>query len=204
MNKGFSNVVRKEIQHLILNHSQIGVLLMNAIFKRRSVRNWNNKKVEREKIEKLLRAAMQAPSAGNQRGWEFIVIEKKSKLTELSAMSPYSGVLANASVAIVLVVNLKILRFSENWEHDLSAAAQNMLIQSVDEGLGGVWLGVTPINEREEFISGNLELPDYIRPFCVIALGYPEKEDGNKFIDYFNPKKIHFETYNLTETTAAM
>lgn len=70
---------------------------MEIIFKRKSLRNYLNKKVENEKIEKILRAAMQASTAGNQQEWEFIVIDDKEILHSLANISPYSSFLKNAS-----------------------------------------------------------------------------------------------------------
>ena len=63
---------------------------MDAIFKRISVRKYEDRPVEPEKVEKILRAAMAAPSARNQQPWEFYVVTSKEKIRELSQCSPYA------------------------------------------------------------------------------------------------------------------
>lgn len=78
---------------------------MQEIMNRRSIRKFLNKPVEKEKIERLLRAAMQAPSAGNQQPWEFIVVEDRQALDRLSQMSPYSKPVAGSAVTLVLLAN---------------------------------------------------------------------------------------------------
>lgn len=67
---------------------------MNAIFNRASVRVFKDAPVEKEKIEMLLKAAMQAPSAGNQQPWEFIVVEDKKTLEQLSETDAYAKFVA--------------------------------------------------------------------------------------------------------------
>lgn len=79
------------------------MIKIEEIFKRRSIRKYQNVQVEKEKIEKLLKAAMQAPSAGNQQPWEFIVVEDKKFLSSLSEMSPYSKLISDTPLTIILV-----------------------------------------------------------------------------------------------------
>ena len=74
---------------------------MDSIFHRVSIRKYQDKPVEKEKTEAILRAAMQAPSAANQQPWEFYVVTDKEILKELSEASPYAKMVANAPVAIV-------------------------------------------------------------------------------------------------------
>ena len=66
---------------------------MNEIFTRRSVRKYADKPVEKEKVEKLLRRAMQAPSATNQQPWEFIVVDDKELLKKLSSFHSFCKLL---------------------------------------------------------------------------------------------------------------
>ena len=121
---------------------------MNSIFNRRSVRKYLLKSIEPEKTEKLIRAAMQAPSAGNQQPWEFIIVREKECLEKLSEVSQYSGLVKNAPLAIVMLVNKECLKYPDYWEQDLSAAAQNILLEAVEIGLGAVWLGIAPEIDR--------------------------------------------------------
>lgn len=168
---------------------------MDAIFNRRSIRRFKKQAVEQEKIEKLLRAAMQAPSAVNQQPWEFIVVQNKGSLERLAGISPYSKMVADAPLAIVLLGNEDRMRLQIHWEQDMAAAAQNILLEATYLGLGGVWLGVAPAQERMKLISDLYELKSKLRPFCVIPIGYPEEGQENKFVDRFDPSRIHYDTY---------
>jgi nitroreductase len=166
---------------------------MDSIFTRRSVRTYLEKAVEPEKIENLLRAAMQAPSAGNQQSSEFLVVQDAAALMQLSKMSPYSRLIAKAPLAIILLGNTDRMKFPENWEQDLGAAAENLLLEAADQGLGAVWLGVHPLKERIDAIRGQFSLPERFRPFAVIAAGYPETETANHFADRWNAERVHYE-----------
>lgn len=166
---------------------------MQEIFMRRSIRQYLPQPIEKEKIERLLRAAMQAPSAGNQQPWEFIVTEEKAQLQKLSLLSPYAGPVKGAAAAFVLLGNEKQMKFPENWQMDMAAAAENILLESVHLGLGAVWLGVAPLQERMEYIKAFYSLPDFIRPFGVIALGYPAADPG--FIDRYDAARVHYNQY---------
>ena len=166
---------------------------MNSIFKRRSVRTYLEKPVEPEKIETLLRAAMQAPSAGNQQASEFLVVQDAAALRQLSQMSPYAGLLAKAPLAIVLLGSTQRMKFSENWEQDLGAAAENLLLEATELGLGAVWLGVHPLKERIDAVKAQFSLPEKLRPFAVVAVGYPKEENANHFVDRWNAERVHYE-----------
>lgn len=163
---------------------------MKTIDIRRSIRSFTDKKVEAETIEQLLRAAMQAPSAYNQRAWEFLVVEDKEILAELSKMSDYAGPVNKSAVTIVVMANESNLSVPECWQQDLGAATQNILLEAVEHGLGAVWMAAAPTEDRITYIKELFELPEEIKPYSVIALGYSDAE--NKYIDRFEPNKIHY------------
>ena len=154
---------------------------MDQIFKRTSIRRYLDQPVEPEKTEYLLKAAMQAPSAGNQQPWEFYVITNRDILEKLSKISPYAGPAAAA------------VRNECEWpqvsDYDVSLAMGNMWLAAGDVGLGGVWLGVSPFKDRMDAVSEILNLPDSVRPFAIFAYGYPAREP--KAHDRFDPSKIH-------------
>lgn len=164
---------------------------MNSIFVRRSVRKFTDKKVEKSKIEKLLRAAMQAPSAANGQPWEFIVVEGSENLNLLSQLSPYAWPVKNSPLAVVITGNKKRTMCPENLEQDLGAATQNLLLEAVELGLGAVWLGVTPVKERMKYVKKLYNLTD-TEPYCVIAVGYPEACNVNVFVDRFDESRITY------------
>lgn len=166
---------------------------MDTIFNRRSIRKYQDKPVEKEKIEKLLRAAMQAPSAANQQAWEFIVVENKDTLNKLSEMSPYSKMVSNSAVTFVVAANKDNFKVATAWQQDLGAATENLLLEASYLGLGAVWLGTAVSEENMKFVTDLFKLPDNILPFAVIAVGYPDQK--NTFIDRFDEKKVHYENW---------
>ncbi len=166
---------------------------MEAIFNRRSIRKYSGEKVEESKIEKILRAAMQAPSAGNQQAWEFVVIRDKEMLKKLSEVSQYSKMAANADVVIVVLANEEYMRYPLYWQQDLGAATENMMLQAVTEGLGSVWIAAAPREDRIATMRKILSLPKTVIPFCMVAVGYPDQEV--KTADKWDANKVHYEEY---------
>jgi len=164
-----------------------------AIYQRRSIRRFTSSLIEPEKIEILLKSAMQAPSAGNQQPWEFLVITSKKTLFHLSKTHPYATPLENATLGIVMLSNQKSLKYSEYWQQDLAAATQTLLLQAVELGLGAVWTGIAPDEGRMNYIEKLFNLPSHIIPFALLALGYPAYPSITE--NRFNAKKIHYETY---------
>lgn len=167
---------------------------MDIILNRRSVRKFTLKNVEPEKISRLLHAAMQAPSATNQQPWEFIVVDDKAKVEKLSEFSPYSKMLMEAPIAIIMLERQR-LRAQEFAPQDMGACTENLLLQAVEEGLGAVWMGVGKNNPRESFLIDMFNLPENIKPFAVIAVGYPADENANKFVDRYDETRVHYNNY---------
>ena len=167
---------------------------MEVIFNRRSIRKYVDKPVEKEKMEKLLRAAMQAPSAGNQQPWEFIIVEDKERLKKLSEASPYSKMVANSPVTVVLLSRKEGVKFPPCIPQDMGAAAENLLLEAVQLGLGAVWLGIAPVQERMNYIKDLFSLPESIEPFALIPVGYPDGQK-NEFVDRFDATRIHYENW---------
>jgi nitroreductase len=166
---------------------------MREIFERVSVRTFTARPVEAEKVMRLLEAAMQAPSAGNQQPWEFAVVDDRALLDALSEASPYAGPLKRAPLGIVVLGRYDELRFVEDVPSDLSAATENILLEAVHLGLGACWLGTAPIAERMAHISKTLNLPENVRPYAMIALGYPDKE--KQATPRFDETRIHRNGY---------
>lgn len=126
---------------------------MDNLFMRHSVRRFKNTEVEPEKIEKLVKAGMAAPTAGNQQESRFIVVTDRDLLEKLSKCSPYAGCAAKAPLAIVPVADLNGAKFPEFWQQDLAAAMENILVEAVSLDLGGVWLGAAPLEERTDYLT---------------------------------------------------
>lgn len=168
---------------------------MREIFERRSIRQYTDKEVTNAEVEKLLRAAMQAPSACNEQTWEFIVVRDKEMLSALAATHPYAKMLPGASCAVLVCGNLErqVTTPHEYWIQDCSAATQNLLLEAVHLGIGAVWIGVHPIMERSEKIRKMLGLPEHVLPLNMIALGYPAKRPAKK--DAYKEEYVHWEKW---------
>lgn len=172
---------------------------MNTIDIRRSVRRFKDIPVENEKIEKILRAGMQAPSRSNQQPWEFIVVTDKDKLLELSAFSPFSRRMKKAPLAIVVLRRTNILH-PYHANQDLGACCENMLLEAVDLGLGAYWMGAGAEgalegDKRDENIRTVFPMPDTVTPMAVLAFGYPLHDDANHYIDRFDSDRVHYNKY---------
>ena len=163
---------------------------MNAIFTRTSVRSYEERPVEPEKIEKILKAAMVAPSAMNQQPWEFYVVTNKDALQKLSEVSPYATMTAMAPVAIVVCGRKDGLTVPELVEVDLSLATENILLEIEEQGLGGVMLGIAPFIERMEKAAEALSLPKNLSVFTVIPFGYPTKKNPQQ--NRYDEARVHY------------
>lgn len=162
---------------------------MADLFHRVSIRKYQDRPVEREKLLEILRAGMQAPSAVNQQPWEFYVVTNPEKLKELGAVSPYAGPAAKAPACIVSVTRKECL-VPEMAEGDMAIAMENIWLMTDELGLGGVWLGVAPFEERMQAVERILELPDSVRAFGLFALGYPAEERTQQ--NRFDESRIHW------------
>lgn len=162
---------------------------MNHLYTRVSIRKYQDRPVEKEKTEAMLRAAMQAPSAANQQPWEFYVVTNKEKLNALSRVSPYAGMTKDAPAAIVSVYR-KDCAIPAYAQIDLSIAMENLWLETDAQGLGGVWLGIAPQEERMKAVEDVLGLPDTVRAFAIFPYGYPAEERRQQ--DRFDRSRIHY------------
>lgn len=168
-----------------------GGYTMENLFHRVSIRKYQDKPVRKEDITEILRAGMQAPSAGNQQPWEFYVVTDKDVIAQLAKASPYAGCAAGAPAVIVPVYRTDGLRFPEFAQIDLAIAQENMWIMTDALGLGGVWLAIAPVQDRMDAVRKILDLPDTLVPFSLFPVGWPaeEKKQQNRFEE----SRIHWQ-----------
>jgi nitroreductase len=166
---------------------------MNSIFERRSIRKYTNQEISDETIEKLLRAAMAAPSAGNEQPWHFIVIRDRETLNAIPKFHPYSQMLKEAPAAIIVCGDSSLEKFQGYWVQDCSAATQNILLEAQEMGLGSVWLGVYPMEERVNGLKSLLKLPAYVTPLCILPIGYPA--ESREPADRYDPIRVHADQW---------
>ena len=162
---------------------------MNTIFSRRSVRKYLPKPVTRDLIESILKAGMNAPSAGDEQPWHFVIIDKHDLLQKISEVHPYAKMLKDAPAAILVCGDLGVLKFKDLWVQDCSAASENMLLAAHDLGLGAVWIGVYPAENLIREVRSILNIPQHIVPFSIIGMGYPAEEKTGRL--RYDKSKVH-------------
>lgn len=167
-----------------------------AILSRTSVRAYTEQAVEKAKVEKMLRAAMAAPSAVNKQPWHFVVINNKNTLGQIARLTPNTGMAAGAPLAIVVCGDMKKALDGEGrdfWVQDVSAATENLLLEAHALGLGAVWTGVYPIKDKVKAIRELLKLPETIVPLTTVVIGYPKEAPRPK--DKWKPANISYNTF---------
>jgi nitroreductase len=164
------------------------------IFRRRSIRAYQNRPIDRKTITQLLKAAMAAPTAANSRPWEFVVVtdaETLQRLRESHRRADY-----NAPTAIVvcgnpaLAENAAAKRF---WVQDCSAATENILLAAVALGLGSVWIGLHPLNSLQRRVAKIVGLPEGVLPLSMVYVGYPAEEKPPR--TQYDPTRVHYDRY---------
>lgn len=165
--------------------------LIQAIFARRSIRKYTTERVSEEDIETLLQAAMAAPSASNRQPWHFMVVTDREKLNTLADLHPYGKMLFEAPLGVAVCGDVTVSnRF---WVQDCSAATENLLLAATALGLGAVWLGVYPSEERVKAVKGVLNIPENMVPLNLISLGHPAEEKEPR--TQYDESKVHRETW---------
>jgi nitroreductase len=165
---------------------------MNELIEnRRSVRKYDpDKPVSREHLERLLGAAMMAPSAHNSRPWEFIVTTKRDLLDEIAKVHPYAAMCKTATAAIVIVAIPQADRIAGFFPQDCGAAAENILLEAVSMGLGACWCGVYPKENLVPVFSKLFNIQEPKIPFCVIAVGTPAESPKQR--GFFDESKVTY------------
>jgi nitroreductase len=166
---------------------------IKIIHQRKSVRKYESKAVSRDILVELVKAGMAAPTAADKRPWDFTVVTDKTKLKELSTYQPYAKMVETAAAAIIVSgVPSKGLEGVANdfWVQDCSAATQNILLAAEALGLGAVWTGAWPLQDRAVKVRQILGMSDQFIPLNVIAVGYPTGIEKPKV--KFDASAMHF------------
>ena len=166
---------------------------IEAIMTRRSIRKYSSQPVSDEVQNVILRAGMAAPSAGDQRPWHFVVIRDKSILDKIPEFHKHATMLKEAQVGILVCADTSCEKYPGRWPLDSAACTQNILLAAHSMGLGAVWVGIYPVEERMKGVSKLLGIPDGVKPVSIVSLGYPaEKKEPD---DRFDPSRIHSDKW---------
>ncbi len=167
--------------------------VIEALLTRRSVRNFDYRPVSLETIELILKTAMHAPSGMNRQPWQFYVITDRDMLRRVPEAHPYAAMTPDASCAVVVCADETILGDPKRWALDCSAATLSIQLAAHALGLGAVWCGVYPDEERIREMKNLLKLPDTIHPFSLVPIGYPA--EPLPVVDRFLPERIHINSW---------
>jgi len=164
--------------------------------KRRSIKKYTSRQVEKDKVDAIIEAALRAPSGRARRQWAFVVVDDKQLLEKLSIARP-SGVafIKDASVAIVVCGDPAKANL---WIEDCAIAAVSMQYAAHSMGLGSRWGQMRGNNFNDQkssrdYVAELLDLPDNLDVECIIAIGYPGEE-----ISPYKMEELHFDkvSYN--------
>ncbi len=165
--------------------------LIQTIFARRSIRKYTAEPVSEADIKTLLEAAMAAPSASNRKPWQFVVATGRQTLDSLAEAHPHGKMLFEATLCIAVCGDLTT--FERFWAQDCSAATENLLLAATALGLGAVWLGVYPREDRVAAIRQVLGLPETITPLNLVSIGHPAEEKEPR--TQYDETRVHRERW---------
>lgn len=146
--------------------------ILEAIRKRRSIRTYQNKAVEPEKLNRVLEAARLAPSASNRQEWRFVVVQTKSIREQLMKAASNQKFVAQAPVVIAACADTDkhVMRCGQLcYPIDVAIAVDHMTLQAVEEGLGTCWIGAFDQAEVKRI----LDIPERVQIVSLLTLGYP-------------------------------
>lgn len=164
---------------------------VQTIFARRSIRKYTSEPVGEETVKTLLETAMAAPSSSNRKPWHFIVVTDRQTLASLAEAHPYGKMLFEAMLCIATCGDPAISESA--WVQDCSAATENLLLAVTALGLGSVWLGVYPKEERMAFTRQILRIPGNIVPLNLVSIGHPAEEKAPR--TQYDEARVHIERW---------
>jgi nitroreductase len=167
--------------------------MLELIHTRRSIRKYQDKPVEMEIIKEIIAAGKSAPSAGNQQPWHFVVITDRGLLTKVPDIHPHAQMAREAPAAILVCGDPSLEKHKGYWVQDCAACTENILLAVHAKGLGAVWTGIYPREERAENFRKLLNIPGEVIPFAFIPLGYPAQEAGR--VDRYREDRVHYERW---------
>lgn len=171
---------------------------MACIRNRRSVRVFESRPVEEEKLTLLLEAALRSPSSRGLNPWQFVVVRNPETLAALSKAKPHgAGFLSGAPLGIAVLADP--LR-CDVWVEDASIAATYIQLAAEFMGLGSCW---AQLRLRDNGTGGMasdrareiLKVPEGLEVACVIGIGYPAETMPGHPESYLDFSKVHYETF---------
>ena len=166
--------------------------MIQAIKKRRAVREYLNEPIGEDKLKEILMAASYAPSANDLHPWELVIVKDAAVKELLSKTTPWSTHAKGADVIIAVIGNEKE---SADWVEDCSIVAQHIWLESVEQGLGSCWIQIHGNVNAEKGVKEILGIPEDHRVLCLMPIGVPAKECSEHTEEEFDKSKIKNDRY---------
>lgn len=173
-------------------------MLLDILKKRRSIRQFEPKKVEQDKIDYMVESMLRSPSSRSLNPWEFIVVQDPATIDALSKAKPHGATfMKNAPLAIVVCADPQKC---DVWVEDASIASILLHLAATDLGLGSCWVQIR-LREHdsskmaEEYISDLLGLQEGLVVEAIIAIGYPKEEKTGHAKDSLLYERVHYEKF---------
>lgn len=172
---------------------------MECLLTRRSIRKFEDRPVSRALVAKLLQALFSSPSAMDARPWSFVIVDDREVLRGLGRAMPHCDMLLEAPLGIVICGEPARERAPGFWPQDCSAATQNVLLAAHALGLGGVWVGLYPMDDRVAAVRRALEIPETVIPFALAAIGHPAEHPAPE--NRFDAARVHHNRWGRTASS---
>ena len=168
--------------------------LIDTMLKRRSTRKFNNEKITKEELEKILQAALLAPTSMNRKPCNFLVVERRETLEDLSKCKNHGAdLIAGADKAIVVIADTMI---ADTWCEDSSIALTYMHLMAAELNIGGCWVQVHLRDkdgiDAEEVVRDIVKIDEHYRIVGILALGHSDDIPNPHTLDDIDKNKIHF------------
>ena len=149
--------------------------VLQAIYDRRSRRDFTSEPVEQAQLEEIITAGIWAPSGLNNQPWRFVTVTEKSVIKQLSGTTHYSHIIEGAPALIAVYLDTDAMYDPVKDHQAAGACIQNMLLAIEELGLGGVWLGQVLKNKKD--VNYILGISDQYDLMALLALGHAAKMD---------------------------
>lgn len=149
-------------------------MIIEEILRRRSIRSYQVKPVEKEKLERIMEAGRLAPTARNAQQWKIVVVDEPKLINQvIDAASPHQPFLKEAPVLLVACgLDTDYIMKCDHPAYliNLAIILDHISLQAVREGLGTCWIG----SFFQEGVKKILEIPDQVQVVQLMSLGYPK------------------------------
>jgi nitroreductase len=162
---------------------------IEAILTRHSIRKYSQKPISEQDLDTILKAAMSAPSANNKQPWHYVVIEERDLLDRIGEFHRHGKMLHQAQAAILVCGDEKLAKYHGHMVLDCAAATENILIAAHALGLGAVWIGIYPWENRIEAFRKFIDIPQEITPMALVSIGHPDQQKPSA--REFNFDRVH-------------